>query len=78
MHTGDGLSGDVIAVRGLVKTALLYGVMVAAENAMRLIGSIRKEQIRLVDAPSVFEWLDTRPPVWLAIAGLDTPARGDP
>lgn len=75
---GGGLSGDTIAVRSLAKTAVLYGVIMAAENVMRFIGSIAKLAGSVRDAPTEYDWLDTKAAVWLAVLELVGRPRGDP
>lgn len=75
--TSGGLTRDAIAVRGLVRFALMFGPVVAAENVRRLVSKVGKflDQSDGMLAHQL-RWLDLASPVLKGIriaAGLRAP-----
>ena len=76
--SSGGLTRDAVAVRGLVKFAMLFGCILAAENVRRALSKLKAH---LSDTPrqlsSRFPWLDLKNPVLQALT--DTASdRGPP
>ncbi len=66
--TSGGLTRDAVAVRGLVKFAILFACIMAAENVRRALTKLKSS---LSDSPedllSRFPWLDMESPVLHAL-----------
>ena len=67
-RTSGGLTGDAVAVRGLVKFAILFACIMAAENVRRGLSKLKSSlSDSLEDLLSRFPWLDMESPVLHAL-----------